>query len=724
MHVLLTNDDGPLNDLSCPYIKFLVDEINETTDWDLSIVVPSEQKSWIGKAHFAGKTLTASYIYTKYSTTIENPNINNFEGPFQTKQDFGSEYQEWCLIDGTPAACADLGVHYLYTQSKSKPIDLVISGPNFGKNSGSLYILSSGTVGAAMEAVTHGVKSIALSYCFNSLDHNFRVLKEAAKISVKLIQKLYKELQKLKEIDLFSVNVPLVSSLNLRTTKIHYTPILENYWNSIYEPLLESSEAGREQFLWKPDFKKVYKDALDDMTHSDNRVLLEEGISVTPLKAQFSLVGPLHGEIILNENDDQGLLEPMNLLTMNGDLNIALVTISVDSYIFEPLMQGLTKVGFQVSNDFNVLNKVADSNIKIFHYGEYEDIKFDLLEKYPQKYFVSSYVYRKALIRKHYLMNTIHQYIVKHPESSLIGAVPDSYRLEVDYAEFLDDALDDAYELREEVNLGEKTWILKPSMSEKGQGIRLFKSIGQLQQIFDSFEEDDGGTDEECASGDSFNDKATESNNGVIISQLRHFVVQEYLENPLLLSNYSNKKFHLRTYVICEGNILVFVYKGILSLFADVPFSRPTIDREEALSLNGHLTNTCLQSSEHPLVVPFWDMKDLKIGPKEKDIIFNQVCNIVKDLFDAAYTVDKINFQPLDNALEIFGIDLLVSDNYRVTLLEVNACPDFKQTGKNLKGLIFKLFDLVAKNVVTSLVTNSKPQTSDELVKVLEYESH
>ena len=90
-----------------------------------------------------------------------------------------------------------------------------------------------------MEAVTHGIKSIALSYAFNNLDHDYYILKEAAKISVKLIKKLYQQLKNSSEIDLFSINIPLVDSLNLQSTKIFYAPILKiignqfilHYWN-------------------------------------------------------------------------------------------------------------------------------------------------------------------------------------------------------------------------------------------------------------------------------------------------------------------------------------------------------------------------------------------------------------------------------------------------------------------------------------------------------------
>ena len=81
-----------------------MDEINETTDWDLSIVVPNQQRSWIGKAHFAGKTLYTTYIYTKNSTKVKNDSINAFEGPFYSvneKLQKDPEYQEWCLVDSS-----------------------------------------------------------------------------------------------------------------------------------------------------------------------------------------------------------------------------------------------------------------------------------------------------------------------------------------------------------------------------------------------------------------------------------------------------------------------------------------------------------------------------------------------------------------------------------------------------------------------------------------------
>lgn len=699
MHVLLTNDDGPLDDATCPYMKYLVDAILTQTSWQLSIIVPDQQRSWIGKAHFAGKTLTTSYIYTKVLTETKNNAINAFEGPFPAPQEsFRSQpqYQEWTLLDSTPAACADVGIHHVFDDKP--PVDLVISGPNFGKNSSNLYILASGTVGAAMEAVTHGVKAIALSYAFNNLDHDFDILKEAAKLSVKLIDKLYPELKNNEDVDLYSVNVPLIPSLKAGQTRIHYAPILLNYWNSIYTPMLEKNKDGQTQFAWTPDFKKVYKDGLEDTDHTDSRVLLDEGVSVTPLKATFKIANPLSGEIYLDDVDEAN---HQATVSGSGSEDIALITFPESAYIHAPLVEALLKYFSVVADPKEAYTAASLHKAKVIHFGEYEDLNLDLITSDPSYYFVCSYIYRKGLIRKHYLSNTIRYYVAKHPNSVLKTMFPETYTLEVDYAEFLDDALDDAYELRDEIENGSKTWILKPSMSDKGQGIRLFQTIDQLQAIFDSFEENSDSEDEEEQQGEESN------KNGIIISQLRHFVVQEYQTNPLLLPEYENKKFHLRVYVVCQGNLKVHVYRNILTLFADAPFVAPATSGDsqiddDIIDLAGHLTNTCLQELEAPLVVPFWDLKG--ISRTQLEAIFEQVCGAVGDLFDAATSVDKVNFQPMENALEIYGVDFLVDSSGRPTLLEVNAYPDFKQTGDQLKPIIDTLFDAVAREVVVPLV--------------------
>lgn len=717
MRVLLTNDDGPLDDKACPYLKYLVDEIRRSTDWELAIVVPHQQRLWIGKAHFANSTLLTSWIYTRESTQSREAFNNAFEGPFdvQQAQYARSEWQEWCLLDSTPAACADIGIHYLAPEAfGGEPVDLVLSGPNFGRNSSELYILTSGTVGAAMEAVTHGTKAIALSYAFFNLDHDFDILREAARISVALVAKLYHQLvRRDPPTDIYTVNIPLVPSLKLGQTRIHYAPILHNTWTSIYQPVSSVNERGQRQFQWMPDFKQVDKHATSSQQHSDLRVLLDEGISVTPLHARFHASPPFLGEIDISgwEGGKQRVTEApsasalatdfakFSVSDQNDHQYIGLLSIPPELYTFELWKAALSSAGLRVTTDQGVLDQVRAGNplIHVFHYCEYEEIDFDLMGASPTRYVAPSYVYRKGITRKHYLAHTVRQYVAKNPLLVLARAFPELFYLELDYAEFLDDALDEACELRHEIERGDRTWILKPSMSDKGQGIRLFTLVSELQAIFDSFENESEEEEEE--------EEEAEESNDIITSQLRHFVVQEYKCDPLLLQQYGNRKFHLRVYVVCAGNLTVYVYREILALFALETYVKPLGNEAAPIPMAGHLTNTCVQGKD-PLVVPFWEMEGLDVG--EKEGIYHQVCQVTGDLFRAATSVDKVNFQPVENAVEVYGVDMLVTDGLHVTLLEVNGYPDFKQSGEPLKRVVQGLLSATAKEAIAPILVQPR----------------
>lgn len=133
---------------------------------------------------------------------------------------------EWILIDSTPASCVQIGLYH-YFQDRS-PIDVVVSGPNYGRNTTALFALSSGTIGAAMEGAVCGKPSIALSYAFSSRNHDPVVIAEASAHSVKLIEYLCANWAP--GVDLYSVNVPLEPGVS--QNKILYTDMLINKWSS------------------------------------------------------------------------------------------------------------------------------------------------------------------------------------------------------------------------------------------------------------------------------------------------------------------------------------------------------------------------------------------------------------------------------------------------------------------------------------------------------------
>lgn len=136
MHILITNDDShrsPLLELAVEHFSAL---------GEVSLVVPLHEQSWTGK-----------------SMTRFNPVIA------QKAELFG---RPATFVSGTPADCVNLAIHNLLDR---KP-DLVVSGINAGFNMGLGFILSSGTVGACLEANLAGVPAIAISQAFDTATRN------------------------------------------------------------------------------------------------------------------------------------------------------------------------------------------------------------------------------------------------------------------------------------------------------------------------------------------------------------------------------------------------------------------------------------------------------------------------------------------------------------------------------------------------------------------------
>ena len=462
----------------------------------------------------------------------------------------------------------------------------------------------------------------------------------------------------------------------------------------------------------------------------------------------------------------------------------------------DPYVQPLVLSALQAhlpSSSYTFISSITDLPTATSHLlliTSYESLPFTHIHTHPTTTVANAYVIRKALIRKHYLAFTLDSYLTKHPNSPLKQHIPATVSFELDYAEFLDDAILEAFELHESFarNDGKEPvarewWILKPSMSDRGQGIRLFSTEEELQAVFEEWEaenpeegsegesEDEGaeGVDSDLASlaitgsylpETERSPASTEAarspspaagkthDDGIITSQLRHFVAQPYIP-PLLFPELGNRKFHIRTYVFAVGALKVYVYREMLALFAAAPYVKPgaapadvddgggegqrvseakhtdgqATDESEAvenprLDMRSHLTNTCLQDgSREGSVLRFWDLPatlpappthpdsasclptNTSTSPDWRTHVFSTICVSTASLFEAAST-QPTTFQPLPNAFEVFGIDWMVDDKGEVWLLEVNAFPDFRQTGEELRDVVKGLWDGVVGIVV------------------------
>jgi 5'/3'-nucleotidase SurE len=212
------NDDGPPNQTTSPFILSLSAALLSAGHL-VSVILPNQQRSWIGKAHFIDtKVVLASFCPTRVA-----PDGN--DGAHVTP-DKMSDAASWILVNSTPASCVQLGVYHCF-QDRG-PIDLVVSGPNLGRNSTTVFALSSGTIGAAMEAAICGKPAIALSFAHNAHRHDPAVIDEASRHSVRLIEHLYDAWPD--DVDLYSINVPL--EVGVSAQKIMHTCISKRRWPS------------------------------------------------------------------------------------------------------------------------------------------------------------------------------------------------------------------------------------------------------------------------------------------------------------------------------------------------------------------------------------------------------------------------------------------------------------------------------------------------------------
>lgn len=278
---------------------------------------------------------------------------------------------------------------------------------------------------------------------------------------------------------------------------------------------------------------------------------------------------------------------------------------------------------------------------------------------------------------------------------------------EIDYAEFLDEALLECWELHESFEKEQtEWWILKPGMSDQGQGVKLFSSEEELKAIFEAWEQETCSSDHES---DTETSPIMEGQDVIgaatMTSQLRHFVAQRYIQQPLLLPAHGDRKFHIRSYVLAFGALRTYVYRGMLALFAPLPYSAPGSITSNTISTDWinpiddrvHLTNTCRQDgSREDSVISFWDLQaSSNLSEDWKETVFDQICAATGTLFEAAAREQMIHFQTLENSFEVFGVDWMVDHVGNSWLLEVNAFPDFKQSGEDLKDVVAGLWEAV-----------------------------
>lgn len=250
MYNQLVNDDGPPSRKLSPYVRPFVDALQDAGH-RVSVAVPAASRSWIGKAHIIGASLTATYVHPDSfredgtweeeddeiqptmaatpmgrlpPTPADSSEHLHVTSTTDESTNVATHQNNWVVIsNGTPASCAQLGIWELFRDRGE--IDLVVSGPNHGRNASTIYNLSSGTVGGALEAVTCGKRGIALSFGSKE-EQTPEVIRAASRLSARLIDHIYRNWSE--SVELYNLNVPMRADVESRP--IRYTRALPNVW--------------------------------------------------------------------------------------------------------------------------------------------------------------------------------------------------------------------------------------------------------------------------------------------------------------------------------------------------------------------------------------------------------------------------------------------------------------------------------------------------------------
>lgn len=244
MRLLCTNDDGILaHGLKC--LVAAAEPLGEVT-----VVAPDREQS-----------------ATSHSLTLHHPvrPINRGERRWQ--------------IDGTPTDCVMLAVEALMPE---RP-DFVLSGINHGQNMGE-DVLYSGTVAAAMEGISIGIPSIAISFAGGDLRADVTMLDD----QIPMLTDLLKHLTSLPAFPphtLLNVNIPPVRGSENRGVR------LTRLGQRVYSDSIKRMKDpwGREIF-WIGGGSIEWSGPAD----SDFMAVREGYISVTPLHLDVTHHAMLH----------------------------------------------------------------------------------------------------------------------------------------------------------------------------------------------------------------------------------------------------------------------------------------------------------------------------------------------------------------------------------------------------------------------------------------------
>jgi len=153
---------------------------------------------------------------------------------------------------------------------------------------------------------------------------------------------------------------------------------------------------------------------------------------------------------------------------------------------------------------------------------------------------------------------------------------------------------------------GSNLWLLKPTEYNQGRGINLFNKLSHLDYHIKSLQR---GVQQPIRSIKT-PQLGNMRNPGSYVIRSQQFVIQKYVEKPLLIDN---RKFDIRVWVLVDHEMNLYCFKEKYIRLSSEPFS---LDENKVTDKFIHLTNNAVQKygknysqHENGNIIAFHDLK-------------------------------------------------------------------------------------------------------------------
>ncbi|CAD8165580.1 unnamed protein product [Paramecium pentaurelia] len=239
-----------------------------------------------------------------------------------------------------------------------------------------------------------------------------------------------------------------------------------------------------------------------------------------------------------------------------------------------------------------------------------------------------------------------------------------------EYQQFLDAYRERQQMINSDQDKRRNIWIIKPGeITNRGNGIKISEDLYEIQSILNSREV---------------------HKNGIY----KTFIVQLYIDRPLL---YNKRKFDIRCYsmyVSINGNQKGYWYTEGYVRTSSKEFSMKNLTNKMI-----HLTNDAVQKKgedygkyEKGNKVSFEDF-GVYIENLGGDFtkIYQKMKQMATDQFKAVY--GKMDQNKKENTFEIFGLDFMIDESFKVLMIEANTNPSIEICCPLLSKLIPQMLD-------------------------------